>query len=358
MTKSVFIIAEAGVNHNGSLSLAKKLIDAARSSGADAVKFQTFKTENLVTNQASMAEYQKNNLKTKNNSQFNMLKKLELSFKDFEILKKYCDKKRIQFLSTPFDLESLQFLVNKLKMRTIKLGSGEITNAPLLLAAAQYNLPIILSTGMSTLKEVENAVSIIGFGYLNQNKTPKKDEWKNYFKNPKALKLLKNKLTLLHCSSEYPAEIKTLNLNAMRTLQNHFDVQVGYSDHTIGTHIPLAAVCLGASVIEKHFTLNQKMNGPDHKASLNPSELKKMISDIRDFENALGSSLKNPTKKELSTAKAARKSLVAAKSIRKGELFSIKNLTTKRPGTGIAPTKFWKYIGKKAHRNYAKDELI
>lgn len=358
VTKTVFIIAEAGVNHNGSISLAKKLIDAARSSGANAVKFQTFKAGNLVTHNAGMANYQKKNLNSKSNSQYSMLKRLELSYNDFAELKKYCDQKKIEFLSTPFDLESLNFLVKKLKMKKIKLGSGEITNAPLLLAAAHTGLPIILSTGMSTLKEVETAVNIIGYGYVSKNKFPKTYDWNHYFKKPSVLKILKKKLTLLHCSSEYPAEIKTLNLSAMKTLENYFKIPVGYSDHTMGIHIPLIAVGLGAPIIEKHFTLDPKMKGPDHKASLKPNELKKMISDIRDFEKAIGTSNKRPTVKEKSTAKVARKSLVAAKNIRKGEILTVKNLTTKRPGTGLSPVLFWNYIGKKAKQNYKKNDLI
>ncbi|ACO03060.1 MAG TPA: N-acetylneuraminate synthase [Persephonella sp.] len=329
----VFIIAEAGVNHNGSIDLAKKLIDIAVDSGADAVKFQTFKAENLVNLYAEMAEYQKKNLgKTK--SQLDMLKELELSFNDFEELKSYCDKRGITFLSTPFDIESARFL-KELGLDIFKIGSGEITNYPLLKEIGSYRKKVILSTGMADLGEIEDALDV-----LIENGTEKKD------------------ITVLHCNTEYPTPYEDVNLRAMLTIKEAFKVKVGYSDHTTGIEIPVAAAALGASVIEKHFTVDRDLPGPDHKASLEPDELKAMVRAIRNVEKALGDGIKKPSRSEIKNIPVARKSIVAKRDIKKGEIFTEENLTVKRPGTGISPMRWNEIIGKKAPRDFKKDEVI
>ncbi|ENH98113.1 N-acetylneuraminate synthase [Gracilibacillus halophilus YIM-C55.5] len=328
---SVFIIAEAGVNHNGSLELAKKLVDAACYAGADCIKFQTFIAKNTVAKEAKKASYQEqsDNL---DESQLEMLQKLELSFDEFKNLKLYCDKKNITFLSTGFDIESLHFL-NDLEMPLWKIPSGEITNYPYLVQIANFNKPIILSTGMATQKEVEDAVNV-----LKENKV--------------------NKLTILHCTTEYPTPMNEVNLLAMRDLKNNFNLEVGYSDHTMGIEVPTAAVALGASVIEKHFTLDRLMEGPDHKASLEPKELRKMVQNIRNIEKALGTGVKEPTLSELSNKEVARKSIVAKTEILEGELFTEDNITVKRPGYGISPMKWKEVIGKVSKKNFKEDELI
>ncbi len=331
--KKTIIIAEAGVNHNGDLNIAKKLIDSAKKSGADIVKFQTYKTELLVSKSAPKAEYQKINTQN-NNTQFEMLKKLELSFDDFIILNKYCAEKKIIFLSSAFDFESIDFL-SKLDMVYWKIPSGEINNIPYLEKIARLNKKIFLSTGMSNLGEIELALKI-----LTENGT----DYQN--------------ITLMHCSTEYPAVFDEVNLYAIKTLKNAFSLNVGYSDHTTGIEIPIAAVALGATVIEKHFTLDKNMIGPDHKASLDPIEFKNMANAIRNVEIALGNGIKKPTPSEVKNIKIVRKSIVAAKNIKKGEVFTSENITVKRPGDGLNPT-FWYYlIGKKANRDYKIDEKI
>ncbi len=270
--KKIFIIAEAGVNHNGDINLAKKLIDVAKEAGADAVKFQTFKSEKVISKFAQKAEYQKETT-GESDTQLDMVKKLELPYKDFKELKKYCDEVEINFMSTPFDLDSIEFL-NELNIDVFKIPSGEITNLPYLIKIAQTNKPIIMSTGMSTLDEIEAAINI-----LRQNGS--------------------GEITLLHCTTEYPAPYKDVNLRAMKTLRERFKVNVGYSDHTKGIEIPIAAVAMGAAVIEKHFTLDRNMEGPDHKASLEPDELKAMVQAIRNVESALGDGIKRPTESEI-----------------------------------------------------------
>ena len=330
---SVFIIAEAGVNHNGNLEIAKKLIDVAVESGADAVKFQTFKAENLVNFYAEMAEYQKKNL-GKVKSQIEMLKELELSFDDFEELKKYCDEKEIIFLSTPFDIESARFL-RDLGLDIFKIASGEITNYPLLKEIGSYGKQIILSTGMADLGEIEDALDV-----LIENGTKEED------------------ITVLHCNTEYPTPFEDVNLRAMLTIKEAFKVNIGYSDHTPGIEVPVAAVALGAVVIEKHFTLDRELPGPDHKASLEPYELKAMVNAIRNIEKALGNGIKKPSKSEKKNISVARKSIVAKRDIKKGEIFTEENLTVKRPGTGISPMRWKEIIGKKAPRDFKKDEII
>ncbi|MDH3346914.1 MAG: N-acetylneuraminate synthase [Desulfobulbaceae bacterium] len=329
----VFIIAEAGVNHNGDLELAKKLVKAAAEAGADAVKFQTFQAEAIVTTSASKAKYQKQTTDA-DESQYEMLKRLELSREDFQILKKHCTVNSIMFMSTPFDLKSIGMLV-EMGLEIFKIPSGEITNLPYLRKMGSLGKKLILSTGMSTLDEVQEAVKI-----LTMAGTPREN------------------ITVLHCTTEYPAPFNDINLQAMETLQNRLGMKVGYSDHTSGIEVPIAAVALGAKVIEKHFTLDKTMDGPDHKASLDPTELKKMVTAIRHIELAIGGSEKKPTDPELANRNVARKSIVAAAPIAKGELFTETNLTTKRPATGISPMQWDTVIGKAAPRDFTQDELI
>jgi len=333
MKNKVFIIAEAGVNHNGSLELAKKLVDVAYKAGVDAVKFQTFKAKNLVSKSAKMADYQKENLK-KETSQYEMLKQLELAFDEFIELKKYCNEKNIIFLSTPFDDESIEFLDN-LGLEIFKISSGEITNLPYLRKIGKLQKKVILSTGMSNLCDIENALNI-----LLQAGTKKEN------------------ITILHANTEYPTPKEDVNLKAMLTIKEAFKVDVGYSDHTLGIEIPIAAVAMGASVIEKHFTLDKTMSGPDHKASLEPDELKAMTQAIRNIEISLGDGIKKPSPSESKNIKIARKVIVAKRDIKKGEKFSEENLTTKRVGSGISPMRWDEIIGKIANRDYMEDEII
>lgn len=353
---SVFIIAEAGVNHNGSKERAYKLVDAAVSAGADAVKFQTFKADKLVTKNARKAEYQKNT-SSLGESQYDMLKDLELPYDIHKELLVYCNKKKIQFMSTAFDHESLDFLVNELNIDILKIPSGDITNGPLLLEHAKSGKKIILSTGMSTLGEIENALAVIAFGYIGKGEPSVKQFRKNYA-SVESKNILKEKVTLLHCTTEYPASLTDINLRAMDTVSAAFGLNVGYSDHSEGITVPIVAVARGATLIEKHFTLDKTLPGPDHKASLEPSELKEMVSNIRDVEVILGHGDKWPTEIELSNREIARKSIVAAKQIEKNETFSLDNITVKRPGNGINPMKFWSTLGTKAKKTYTEDELV
>lgn len=358
MNKSLTnIIAEAGVNHNGDIKLALQLIDAAVEAGADAVKFQTFCVEKLVSSWAPKAEYQKQNT-SNTESQFEMLKKLELSFDDHFILKSHCEKNNIAFLSTPFDSVSADFLLNTLKLKTIKISSGEIATAPLLLQIAKVQPSIILSTGMSTLGDIEQALAVIAFGYLQCDEKPSAAAFLRAYFSDTGQEKLKQNVTLLHCTSDYPADFSGVNLRAMDTLQSAFNLPVGYSDHTVGISIPVAAVARGACVIEKHFTLDRSLPGPDHKASLEPQELKNMVTAIREVECALGNNLKMPTQKELATKIIARKSLVATQSIKQGETFSEKNICLQRPGSGISPMHYWDYLARVARQDYKVGELI
>lgn len=329
--KKIFIIAEAGVNHNGSLEIAMRLVDAAVMAGADAVKFQTFKAENLVCKDAGKAAYQ---METTNRqeSQLAMLQKLELTSDMHEQLMAYCRQKGIMFLSTPFDTDSLHYLAG-CGMPIVKVPSGEITNYPLLREVGKTGKHVILSSGMSTLDEVRAALAI-----LRENGS--------------------QEITVLHCNTEYPTPYADVNLKAMLTLKDELGVKVGYSDHTKGIAVPIAAAALGAAVIEKHFTLDRTMEGPDHKASLEPGELCEMVSAIRDIELALGNGKKEPSESEKKNITVARKSIVAKCSIAKGELFTEDNLATKRPGTGISPMRWQEIIGKKAQRDFQPDELI
>jgi N-acetylneuraminate synthase len=351
-----YIIAEAGVNHNGSIELAKQLIDVAANSGADAVKFQTFKADKLALGHAPKAEYQKRNT-NQQESQLEMLKKLELSYENHKILVDYCQLKKIQFLSTPFDFESADFLVKSLDLPIIKISSGEITTAPLLLQIAQSGKRVIMSTGMATLSDIEQALGVLAFGYLGL-KNPSQHGFLRAFASEEGQKRLKEQVTLLHCTSAYPANLDDVHLRAMDTLGAAFDLPVGYSDHSMGITIPIAAVARGAVVIEKHFTLDRKLPGPDHQASLEPKELHQMVEAIRDVERALGGSLKIPTETEFDTRVVARKSLVAIKQIKKGELFSDENLGCMRPGGGISPLRYWDFLNQAASRHYPKGALL
>jgi N-acetylneuraminate synthase/N,N'-diacetyllegionaminate synthase len=324
-----FIIAEAGVNHNGDINLAKKLIESAKDAGADAVKFQTFKTENLVTKHAAIVEYQKNSRKKYWQSE--IMKKIELKYKDFEILKELCDKKKIIFLSTPHSFDAIDFLEDLVP--AYKFGSGDITNIPTLKYAAKKGKPMILGTGMSTLQEVREAINAI------------KSEGNT-------------QIIALHCTTNYPCPLEDVNLRAMITMQNELDCLVGYSDHTLSILVPAIAVAMGAVVIEKHFTLDRNLPGPDHKASLEPHELKKMVKEIRSTEKILGRFDKKPTTSEKEIMKYVRKSIVAKKDIEKGSIIEEDMLIVKRPGTGLSPVYLSKIIGKKTKRRIVKDELI
>tara|TARA_Y200000002_G_scaffold383206_1_gene404011 strand:+ start:4864 stop:5964 length:1101 start_codon:yes stop_codon:yes gene_type:complete len=358
--KKLYFIAEAGVNHNGDCKLALKLVDAAISAGADAIKFQTFKSENLVSHSAVKADYQK--LRTrKNESQFEMLKSLELSEKEYFQIKKYCQKKKIDFITTAFDEDSLQFIVKKLKVKILKIPSGEITNGPLLLAHGLTGLKIILSTGMSSIQEIREALSVIVYGYMNKNKKFNNLTKKAFLKalnSKKGQSILKKKITILHCTTEYPAPIDDINLDAIYDVLKNFNANIGYSDHSKGELVSLAAASMGVKIIEKHFTLNQNMVGPDHKASLNPAELKSLIRKIRKIETIKGIKVKKAYKSEIKNIHIARKVLIARKEIRIGEKFNDQNMTAKRAGKGINPMNYWKYLGKKSTRVYKKDEII
>jgi len=357
---NTYVIAEAGVNHNGDIKLAKKLIEVASKANADAIKFQTFKSNKLVSKFAPKAEYQIKNTKNTGN-QLKMLKKLELNYEDFYILREYCRKKKIDFITTAFDLESLDFIVNKLKVNILKIPSGEITNLPYILKCALSGLDIILSTGMSNLKEIKVALGVIAFGYINSKNLKHKPTLKNFkkaFMSKKGKQIIKNKVTVLHCSTEYPVPIEDINLNAMLKIAKVLDVDVGYSDHSKGITVPIIATSIGAKIIEKHFTLDKKMKGPDHKASLDPDELKNMVNEIKKVKIIKGIHEKKPYKSEQKNMIIARKSLVANKKIKKGEYFTENNLVIKRPGSGISPYKYWQILGKIAKKNYEKDELI
>jgi len=353
----VFIIAEAGVNHNGSLELAKQLVDVAAQAGADAVKFQTFIAELGVSAFAPKADYQ---VKTtgQTESQLEMVKKLELSYEQFIDLTDYCRNKGIEFLSTPFDLPSVEFLVQELQVDRLKIASGEITNAPLLLRAAQSNKPIILSTGMSTLGEIELALGVLAFGYIGIKEQPSLEAFREAYISKEGQRALQDKVTLLHCTTEYPAPYAEVNLRVMDTLRTAFGLSVGFSDHTPGISIPIAAAALGAQVIEKHLTLDRNLPGPDHKASLEPHELKDMVQAIRQVEQALGTGRKIPTVSELHNRTVARKSLVALKNIKQGEKFSVDNLGVKRPGDGLSPFYYWDMLKQTAGRDYYVDEQV
>jgi N-acetylneuraminate synthase len=354
---SVFIIAEAGVNHNGSLETAFRLIDAAAEAGADAVKFQTFRAEKVVSRTAPKAPYQFETTAA-SESQFDMIKRLELNEQDHRELMAYCTGKGIQFLSSPFDAESIDLLAITLDLPRLKLPSGEITNAPLLLKAARTNKPIILSTGMSTLGEVELALGVLAFGYTEQDKKPSLEAFQAAYASETGRRALRGKVVLLHCTTEYPASFEEVNLLVMDTMRGAFELPVGLSDHTLGIAVSIAAAARGAAVIEKHFTLDRSLPGPDHKASLEPEELKEMVLSVRRVEKALGSPCKVPAPSELKNRDVARKSLTAARSVKKGEPFTESNLAVKRPGNGISPVHYWDWLGRTAEKDYEQDEML
>lgn len=353
---SVFIIAEAGVNHNGSLQTALQLVDAAVAAGADAVKFQTFKAEKLVTQAASKAEYQKQTTGAAE-SQLEMLRQLELKYEFHFQLRDYCQRQGIEFLSTAFDSDSLGFLVEELGLSRLKIPSGEITNGPFLLAHAQTGKDIIVSTGMATLGEVETALGVLAFGFLGWEQ-PSLASFQQAYSSSAGQAVLTEKVTLLHCTSEYPTPMTDVNLRAMDVLLQAFGLPVGYSDHTEGLVVPIAAVARGAVLIEKHFTLDRGQKGPDHLVSLEPDELTQMVRDIRAVEQALGRPGKMPQAVEIQNRAVARKSLVASTAIVTGEKFSAENLTTKRPGTGLSPMEYWRLLGQTSHRSYEADDLL
>ena len=328
------IIAEAGVNHNGSLERALRMVDVAAAAGVDFIKFQTFKAEALVSKEAKQAEYQVNNLGGKSDSQYEMLKALELSESDHSDLIDYCQQKGVNFLSTAFDMMSLDYL-DSLNIPFWKIPSGELTNLPYLEKIAKRGKDIVLSTGMADLSEIEAAINVLELGGTDRSR-----------------------ITVLHCNTEYPTPMCDVNLKAMLTIKDAFKVKIGYSDHTLGIEIPIAAVALGACVIEKHFTLDRTLEGPDHKASLEPNELKSMVQSIRNIEIALGDGLKRPSSSERKNKIAARKSIVANCDIKKGELFTETNLTIKRPGNGISPMLWNDLVGKPADKDYKADDLI
>lgn len=328
------IIAEAGVNHNGDINLAKELIACAASAGADFIKFQSFIATESISGMAPKADYQKNST-NRDETQLDMVRKLELSRVDHEVLIEECGKHGIRFFSTAFDCESFDLLAELDCLELVKIPSGELTNLPLLSYMARLNKPLLLSTGMATLGEVESAISVI-----------------------EKAGTLRNLITILHCTTEYPAPLEEVNLRAMVSMRHAFGLNVGYSDHTRGIEIPLAAVALGATVIEKHFTLDRSLPGPDHMASLEPDELVLMINGIRNVERALGDGIKRPSASELKNKLIARKSIVARREIKVGEFFSEKNITTKRPGTGISPMRWHEVIGAVARRDFKSDELI
>lgn len=329
------IIAEAGVNHNGSIDIAKQLVDKAADAGADIIKFQTFKSEKLVSKSAHQADYQKKNIgKLSDDSQLNMLKKLELSEQDHIELMHYCQKKGIKFFSTAFDMDSIDFL-HSLNLGLWKIPSGEITNYPYLKKIAQYHEPVILSTGMCEIEDISAAMDVLlKYGVKREQ------------------------ITILHCNTEYPTPFEDVNIRAMQEMRDKFHVSIGYSDHTKGIEVPIAAVALGASVIEKHFTINRNMEGPDHKASLEPDELKAMVSAIRHIELAMGNGHKKVSESERKNISIARKSIVAACCIKKGEILTEDNLTVKRPGSGISPMRWEEVIGTKAVKDYKEEEQI
>jgi N,N'-diacetyllegionaminate synthase len=332
-SKDVYIIAEAGVNHNGDMGLARELIAVAAESGVNAIKFQTFNTDLLTTKNAPKADYQKRNADPLE-TQRKMLRKLELSHSNHILLLEECRQKGIEFLSTAFDLESIRFL-SSIGLNKFKVPSGEITNLPYLRLIGSLGFPLIVSTGMCTLNEVESAINVLLMSGMR-----------------------KSEITLLHCTSDYPANMKDVNLKAMQTLNSFFDINVGYSDHTMGIEVPIAAVAMGAGLIEKHFTLSRNLPGPDHGSSLEPKELVSMVHAIRSIELALGDGVKMPTKEELSNLRVVRKSIVASTHIKKGETFSPDNLTTKRPASGVSPMFWDKIIGTVAMRNYEPDDQI
>ena len=356
MTDHVFIIAEAGVNHNGSLDIAMQLVDVAADAGADAIKFQTFKAERLATASARKAQYQVTNTQQDGN-QLAMLKALELAPEHHHALLQRSHARGLKFMSTAFDAESLAFLAT-LDMPALKLPSGDITCGPLLLQAARLRRPLIVSTGMSTLADIEDALGVIAFGLTEDREPAGRADFVAALCSARGRQALRDHVTLLHCVTQYPAPPDAVNLRAMATMAAAFGLPVGYSDHTEGIAVSLGAVALGATVIEKHFTLDRSMQGPDHAASLEPDELRQLVSGIRTIGRALGSPLKAPAAAEVPNRPVARRSVVAAHPIRRGEMFTAASFAMKRPGTGLSPLDSWSLIGRHAARDFDTDELI
>lgn len=351
------IIAEAGVNHNGSLDMALRLVDAAAEAGADLVKFQTFKAESLASASAPKAAYQARTTGS-DESQLDMLRRLELSEPAHERLLDHCKQRGIQFLSTPFDSQSLALLVDRFGLQRVKLGSGDLTNAPLLLSIARKGAAVILSTGMATLGEIEDALGVLAFGYDKAAASASPAAFQAAYADSGRRAALAGLVTLLHCTTEYPAPIEDVNLRAMDTLARAFALPVGYSDHTVGINVAIAAAARGAAIIEKHFTLDRSLPGPDHAASLEPAELTRMVAAIRDVEVCLGDGIKLPKPSELKNIAVARKSLFAAQDIAAGEAFTDLNLTVMRPGNGRSTFDYWSYVGQPARRAYRAGEQI
>lgn len=355
--KKVFVIAEVGVNHDGDLQKAIDLVSVASESGADAVKFQSFNSSELATYNAPKAEYQKR-FEKKDNNQLEMLRKLELSYEDQIKIFQECTKKNIEFMSTAFDQESLSFLIDHLGVKKLKIASGEITNAPFLISHGKSNLEIILSTGMSNIEEIDQALKFLCFGNIKTDDIPKDKKINEVYASDQSQNYLKEKVSLLHCTTQYPAKDENLNLNAINTLKENFNLRVGYSDHSKGILASSNAVSLGAEIIEKHFTLDKNASGPDHSSSLEPDELKDMISNIRRTENFLGDGIKKAIQDEFENLIVARKSIYAKKSIKIGDKFSDENISIKRPGSGLSPIRYWDLLGKVSRNNYLIDEEI
>lgn len=354
----VLIIAEAGVNHNGNLDLARRLVDAAAAAGADVVKFQTSNPDESVAATAPKAPYQHRAVGGEGTTQLEMLRRLRLDENAHRLLSDHCRERRIEFLSSPFYSGGVDLLADRIGVRRLKIGSGEIVNAPLLLKAARTGLPVILSTGMSTLEDIERALSVLAFGYVEKSANPSPDAFRAAFQSTAGKAALADKVTLLHCITEYPAPFRDVNLRAMATLRDAFGLPVGFSDHTPGIEAAVAAVALGAVAIEKHITLDRTLPGPDHLASLLPGEFGAMVSAIRHVEESLGVGEKIVTPSERDNLPIARKSLVAGTAIRKGEVFSETNVAIKRPGTGLSPFFYWSLLGRRAQRDYAPDDLL
>jgi N-acetylneuraminate synthase len=355
--RSTLIIAEAGVNHNGEIDLAYKLIDAAVNAGADIVKFQTFKAEHLVTKEARQCQYQTINTEIEE-SQYDMLKRLELPYEQHAPLLAYCKSKGVEFLSTAFDQQSLDFLVNDIGLTRLKIPSGEITNGPFLLAHAKTNVDVILSTGMSTLADIELALAVLAFGYTKPDEECSLLACQRAYASKEGQQALQDKVTLLHCTSDYPAKLGDINLKAMNTMADAFGLSVGYSDHSEGIAVPLAAVARGAAIIEKHFTLSKALPGPDHKASLEPNELEEMVKGIRMVESALGSSVKSFTESEVGNRQIVRKNLVTTRAVKAGECWQPDMITAKRSGTGRSPMEYWSLLGKRVNQDFDKEQEI
>lgn len=351
------IIAEAGVNHNGNIDMALELVDAAALAGADYVKFQTFKATSLASPRAKKASYQLRNTNV-NESQLAMLQRLELSVDDHKAIMLRCTEKGVKFLSTPFDLDSLDLLTQTFSLPEIKLGSGELTNAPLLLAAARSGVKIILSTGMGSLAEVEEALGVLAFGMCRRKEPIGRSDFAKVLLDPTVWPVLANHVKLLHCTTEYPAMVEDTNLRAMATLRSAFGLKVGYSDHTVGNSVSLAAVALGACVLEKHFTLDRDLPGPDHAASLEPKDLALLIQSVRRVECALGTGIKQPSLPEVANRPVARKSILARRNLTKGHVLELEDMVVKRPDGGVSPMALWDLVGQPLENDISKDEPI